>query len=94
MKRVVSLLLLLTLLAGLATVLVACEEMDSSFNMQLVDTNFVFNYAYVQWPDGTTEKLAISSFYHYESGNIQITDAATRIVYVFSSSNCVLAYEP
>ena len=94
MKRVVSLLLLLALLAGLAVVLVACEDVESSFNMQLVDTSFVFNYAYVCWPDGTYEKIAISSFYHYASGNIQITDAQTQCVYVFSSDNCVLAYEP
>ena len=94
MKRVVSLLLLLALLAGLSTALVACEDVESSFNMQLVDTSFVFNYAYVRWPDGTTEKLAISSFYHYESGNIQITDAQTKCVYVFGPDSCVLAYEP
>ena len=94
MKRVISIFLLLALLVGLITVLAACEDLDSSFNMQLVDTSFVFNYAYVRWPDGTTEKLAISSFYHYESGNIQITDAQTKCVYVFAPDNCVLAYEP
>ena len=94
MKKIISLVLLLAFLAGLTLLFSSCEDVNSSFNMQLVDTNFVFNYAYVCWPDGTTEKIAISAFYHYESGNIQITDAATRIVYVFSSSNCVLAYEP
>ena len=94
MKKVIALFLLLALLAGLVTVLAACDDVNSSFNMQLVDTNFVFNYAYVRWPDGTTEKLAISAFYHYESGNIQITDAETKIVYVFGPDSCVLAYEP
>ena len=94
MKKIVSLFLLLALLTALFTVLVACEDVNSSFNMQLVDTNFVFNYAYVCWPDGTTEKLPISAFYHYESGNIQITDAETRCVYVFGPDSCVLAYEP
>ena len=94
MKKTISLFLMLTLLIGLVSIFTACDDIDSSFNMQLVDTNFAFNYAYVQFPDGTLDKLNISAFYHYENGNIQITQAGTNIVYVFSSDNCVLAYEP
>ena len=94
MKKIISLVLLLAILAGFALLFASCDDVNSSFNMQLVDTNFVFNYAYVCWPDGTTEKIAISAFYHYESGNIQITDAETHSVYVFGAGSCVLAYEP
>ena len=94
MKKIISLFLLLALLSCLITILTACEDMESSFNMQLVDTNFVFNYAYVCWPGGKTEKIPISAFYHYTSGNIQITDASSGCVYVFGPDSCVLAYEP
>ena len=94
MKKILSLFLLLALITTLLSVLVACEDVESSFNMQLVDTNFVVNYAYLRWPDGTLEKRPISAFYHYESGNIQITDAETHCVYVFGPDSCVLAYEP
>ena len=94
MKKITSLFLLLALITGLLTVLVACQEVNPSFNMQLVDTNFAYNYAYVCWPDGTTEKLPISTFYLYDSGNIQITDSQTKCIYVFGPDSCVLAYEP
>ena len=45
MKKVIALLLMLVLLVGIATVFTACEDVNSSFNMQLVDMNFAFNYA-------------------------------------------------
>jgi hypothetical protein len=60
-------------------------------NRQVFDTTYSFNYAYVQWPDGTSEKLAIKSWKDYEGEQIQIkTEKGT---YVFHSSKCVLASE-
>lgn len=60
-------------------------------NRQVFDTTYNFNYAYVQWPDGTSEKLKIKSWKDYEGEQIQIkTEKGT---YVFHSSKCVLASE-
>jgi hypothetical protein len=61
-------------------------------NRQVFDTTYSFNYAYVQWPDGTAEKLKIKSWKDYEGEQIQIKTEDGK-TYVFHSSNCVLASE-
>lgn len=60
-------------------------------NKQFFDTHHDFDYAYVTWPDGTSEKLSINSWTDYEGDQIQIT--TSKGTYVFHSSDCVLADE-
>ena len=60
-------------------------------NKQIIDFNQKFEYAYVCWPDGTSEKLKIKSWKDYDGEQIQITTA--RGTYLFHSANCVLAHE-
>lgn len=72
----------------LVTVMLFCA---SCGNKQVFDFNQKFEYAYVCWPDGTAEKLKISSWKDYDGEQIQITtDEGT---YLFHSANCVLAHE-
>lgn len=60
-------------------------------NRQLFDTKYTFNYAYVQWPDGSSEKLAIKSWRDFEDGDqVQIT-LENGNTYIFHSENCVLS---
>lgn len=61
-------------------------------NKQFIDTSYEFNYAYVVWPDGTSEKLAIESWNDFEDGD-QLQIRTENGTYVFHSSNCVLASE-
>lgn len=63
-----------------------------SCNKQMFDTNYSFNYAYVVWPDGEAEKLAIKSWKDYDGEQIQIKTKNDK-VYLFHSANCVLAHE-
>lgn len=85
MKKLLSLILV-------AVVLVGCMISFSSCNKQIFDTTYNFNYAYVVWPDGTSEKISIKSWKDYEGEQIQIK-TEDGDVYIFHSSNCVLASE-
>ena len=82
MKKIVVILLICFMLTALC----------SCGNKKVFDTNYRFNYAYVVWPDGTSEKLAIKSWKDYEGEQIQI-ETTDGNVYLFSSFNCVLAAE-
>lgn len=63
-----------------------------SCNKQMFDTTYSFNYAYVVWPDGKAEKLAIKSWKDFDGDQIQIKTKNDK-TYVFHSVNCVLAHE-
>lgn len=76
-------LLLVILLFFTLTLLTSCG------NKSIFDTKFTFNYAYVAWPDGSSEKLEIRSWKDYDGEQIQITTTDGK-TYVFSSYNCVL----
>lgn len=83
MKKATAVILLVLMLC---TTLISC-------NKQLLDTTYNFDYAYVVWPDGTAEKLAIKSWLDFPDGEqiqIKTTDGH---VYLFHVSNCVLADE-
>lgn len=81
----------LILVVVVAALLVGIVGYFALGNKQILDLNQKFEYAYVCWPDGTTEKLRIKSWNDYEGEQIQITtDDGT---YLFHSANCVLAHE-
>lgn len=58
-------------------------------NKEIFDTTYTYRYAYVSWPDGTSEKIAIKSWTDYEGEQLQITTTDNK-TYLFSSYNCVL----
>lgn len=86
MKKLIALTLI-------TAILLSCVFIFSSCNKQLLDTTYNFDYAYVVWPDGTAEKLAIKSWLDFPDGEqIQIKTTEGH-VYLFHVSNCVLADE-
>ena len=83
-------------LLGILTVIISVFLLiifASCGNKTILDTKYNFNYAYVKWPDGTSEKLELKSWTDYEDGEqIQITTKDNK-TYLFSSYNCVLGTE-
>ena len=86
MKKLIVVILAAAILVGCMLIFASCGNYD------MFDTTCTFNYAYVVWPDGTAEKLAIKSWTDYEGEQIQIKTEDDK-VYVFHSANCVLAAE-
>ena len=86
MKKTVAIILSAAILVGCLMMFASCGNYD------MFDTPYTFNYAYVVWPDGTAEKLAIKSWTDYEGEQIQIKTEDDK-VYVFHAANCVLAAE-
>ena len=86
MKKTVAIILSAAILVGCLMIFASCGNYD------MFDTTYTFNYAYVVWPDGTAEKLAIKSWTDYEGEQIQIKTEDDQ-VYVFHAANCVLAAE-
>ena len=64
----------------------------TSCNKMVFDVTYQFNYAYVVWPDGHSEKLKIKAWADYDGEQIQI-QLGNGNVYLFSSVNCVLGKE-
>ena len=87
MKRIIGLILAVVLVVSLLLTLASCG------NKQIFDTTYKFDYALVQFPDGTCEKIEIKAWTDYEDGEqIQIvaTDGTT---YLVNSVNCILVSE-
>lgn len=61
-------------------------------NMNVFDTNYTFNKAYVRWPDGTVKVIDIKQWSDYEGGQIQIISKDGN-VYRVNSVNSVLVHE-
>lgn len=86
MKRIIGLILAIILTLSVVLMLASC-------NKQIFDATYAFDYALVQFPDGTCEKIEIKTWTDYEDGEqIQIvaTDGTT---YLVNSVNCVLVSE-
>ena len=87
MKRIIGLILAVVLVVSLLLTLASCG------NKQIFDTTYKFDYALVQFPDGTCEKIEIKSWTDYEDGEqIQITSKDGK-TYLVNSVNCVLVSE-
>ena len=83
MKRIIIALLIVV---ALIFTLCAC-------NYQLIDLNYVFDYAIISYGDGTTKKVENQSWRDYEdSEQIQIV-ATDGTIYLVNSVNCVLVKE-
>ncbi len=80
---IIAFILFILLLFWLTITLTGCG------NKQMFDMTYTYRYAYVVWPDGTSEKLAIKSWTDYDGEQLQITTTEGK-TYLFSSYNCVL----
>jgi hypothetical protein len=77
----------------IATALIATALLTmSGCNKALIDTHYAFDYAYVSFPDGRSEKLKIKSWSDYEGEQIQIT-TNDGLTYLFHAENIVLVSE-
>lgn len=83
MKKLIALILVVVMLVSCTLIFSSCG------NKMLLDTTYNFKYAYVVWPDGTSEKLSIDGWKDYDGEQIQIK-LTNGEVYLFSSYNCVL----
>lgn len=61
-------------------------------NLDLLDTNFTYDYALVKWPDGTVQKIEVKQWADYEGEQIQII-AKDGKIYLISMNNAVLVRE-
>lgn len=61
-------------------------------NMDMFDTNYTFNKAYVRWLDGTMKVIDIKQWCDYEGKQIQIIGKDGNI-YLVNSVNSVLVRE-
>ena len=62
MKKIICLLLVVLMVA---TMLCACEG-----GMQLVDTTYTYEYAYIALPNGEIVEGVVSSWKDYDSGDV------------------------
>lgn len=83
MKKIIALILAVIMLISCMVIFSGCG------NKMLLDTTYTFKYAYVIWPDGTSEKIAIDGWTDYDGEQLQIKTKEGK-VYLFSSYNCVL----
>lgn len=61
----------------------------SGCNKQLIDTNYTFNYAIIELPDGEIVKGEVDSWTDFEDGD-QLQVKIDGEVYVVHSSNIAL----
>ena len=85
MKRIIGLILAIVLTLSVVLTLASC-------NKQIFDTTYAFDYALVQFPDGTCEKIEIQKWDDYDGEQIQIT-SKDGTTYLVNSVNCVLVSE-
>ena len=85
MKRIIGLILAIVLTLSVVLTLASC-------NKQIFDTTYAFDYALVQFPDGTCEKIEIQKWDDYDGEQIQIT-SKDGTTYLVNSVNCILVSE-
>lgn len=83
MKKIVTIVALVIVLAVLATVLAGCG------NKQLLDLTYTFNYAIIKLPDGNIVKGDVESWKDFDDGD-QIQVKIKGVTYLVHSSNVVL----
>lgn len=86
MKRILGVMLAVVLVVSLLLTLASCV------NKQIFDTTYKFDYALVQFPDGTCEKIEIKKWSDYDGEQIQIT-SKDGTTYLINSVNCILVSE-
>ena len=95
-KKIITALILAGLILANCT---SCADPNPSdtdapmfSNKDIWDTNSVYDYAIVAFPDGETKTIKIKKWRDYEGEQLQIT-ADDGTIYLVSSINCVLVNE-
>ena len=74
-------------------VLLIGSLLTTSCNYQVVDLTYNYNYAYIQLQNGEVIEGKVDSWRDYEDGE-QLQVQINGIVYLTSSYNCTLIYNP
>lgn len=82
MKRA---LIITIILAAFTITLTGC-------NYDLIDTQYQFNYAYIELPDGQIVEGKVESWTDYEGEQLQVK--INGVTYLTSSYHCTLIYDP
>jgi len=74
-------------------VLLIGSLLATSCNYQVVDLTYNYNYAYIQLQNGEVIEGKVDAWRDYEDGE-QLQVQINGIVYLTSSYNCTLIYNP
>ena len=61
-------------------------------NLDMLDTNYTYNYALTKWPDGTMKKIEVKQWCDYEGEQVQVI-VPDGTIYLLSMNNTVLVRE-
>ena len=61
-------------------------------NLDMLDTNYTFNYAFTKWPDRTMKKIEVKQWCDYEGEQVQVI-VPDGTIYLLSMNNTVLVRE-
>lgn len=78
-------LIITIILAAFTIALAGC-------NMDVIDTQYQFNYAYIELPDGQIVAGKVESWRDYDGEQLQVK--INGITYLTSSYHCTLIYDP
>lgn len=83
MKKVIAIFMTLFVLVTLC----------SCGNKDMFDTVYTYDYAIIEFPDGTSQKVKIKQWTDYEDGDQIQIKATDGTIYLVHSSDCVLVQE-
>ena len=82
MKKIIAIFMLIVALVSMS----AC-------NKDLIDTVYSYDYAIIEFPDGTSKKVEIKQWTDYEDGDQIQIKATDGTIYLVHSTDCVLVKE-
>lgn len=85
MKRTIKVAVVLIMVIAMVFALTGC-------NKDMWDTVYTYDYALVNFPDGTSERIEIKQWRDYDGEQIQIT-AKDGNIYLVNSVNCIMVQE-
>lgn len=97
MKKIFAIILtgalILSILVGLSIFMTGCET-SAGYNVQVFDTNYKFNYAFIRISDDKTIEGKVKTWLDYDDSDmVQVTFTDDNVYYTHGS-NIILIYDP
>ena len=83
MKKIIAIFMIILVLV----------TMVSCVNKDMFDTVYTYDYAIIEFPDGTSKKVEIKQWTDYEDGDQLQIKATDGTIYLVHSEDCVLVKE-
>ena len=83
MKKIIAIFMIILVLVTM----VSCGNKD------MFDTVYTYDYAIIEFPDGTSKKVEIKQWTDYEDGDQLQIKATDGTIYLVHSEDCVLVKE-